>query len=312
VKATKPAFLYVGEPTESYKKTAVAKKANLEFFSAATLEGQEEGSVLYIDDGKVAATLAKGGDLDKFISDNSYPLVGQLSPENYQFYMDRGLDMFWFGLNTDDEASVAAIKEGVADFAGKYSYVWLDYGKFEGFLKQQMGCSDVKCGILVKNNIKYRLSDNGEALSAAGIKAFLEKDAAGTLKSFVKSQDEPKEAEEDNVVVLTANNFENNVKGKNVLVFFYAPWCGHCKSAKPEYEKLKNTLNRDDVVVAKFDATENDIPHSKCDVQGFPTFYFFKAGDYENPVAYNGGRDIDSWVKFINAQVPEEGQKQDL
>jgi len=93
-----------------------------------------------------------------------------------------------------------------------------------------------------------------------------------------------------------------------VFVFFYAPWCGHCKSAKPEYEKLKEKLGNDDVVIAKFDATENDIPHGKVDVQGFPTFYFFKADAYDAPVVYNGGRDIDSWVKFINQQVPQGGK----
>jgi hypothetical protein len=33
--------------------------------------------------------------------------------------MDRGLDMMWFGLKSDDAESVEAIKQGVKDFAGK-------------------------------------------------------------------------------------------------------------------------------------------------------------------------------------------------
>lgn len=221
--------------------------------------------------------------------------------------------MFWFGLKLDDtlDANVKILNDAVVGHEGKYSYVYLDYEKFEGFLSQQMGCTAVNCGVLVKNNVKYRLSDNGDEFSVEGIKAFLTRDAEGKLEQFLKSQDVPAEREEDNVVVLVGKNFEEEVKGKNVFVFFYAPWCGHCKNAKPDYQKLKAELNRSDVVVAQLDATENDIPHAKVDVQGFPTFYLFKADDYENPVAYNGGRTLNDWVSWLNTEVPA-GAKSDL
>ena len=57
-------------------------------------------------------------------------------------------------------------------------------------------------------------------------------------------------------------------------------------------------------MVAKFDATENDIPHPKINVEGFPTFYLLKAGDWENPVVYNGGRKTDDWKNWLNEQIP--------
>jgi len=140
-----------------------------------------------------------------------------------------------------------------------------------------MGCDELQCGVLVKNNIKYKLSGNNTPFTAEGIASFLALDEENKLQSWVKSQEIPAEAEEDNVTVLVGKNFQSVVEGKNVFVFFYAPWCGHCKTSKPEYQKLKATLNRPDIVIAQFDATENDCPNGKVDIQGFPTFYLFKA-----------------------------------
>lgn len=61
------------------------------------------------------------------------------------------------------------------------------------------------------------------------------------------------------VVTVTGANFEEVVKkNANVLVEFYAPWCGHCKKLDPEYEKAAKKLKaaKQDVVLAKCDATD--------------------------------------------------------
>jgi thiol-disulfide isomerase/thioredoxin len=45
------------------------------------------------------------------------------------------------------------------------------------------------------------------------------------------------------VIELTADTFANHVDGSsNILVEFYAPWCGHCKQLAPEYKLAGETF----------------------------------------------------------------------
>jgi protein disulfide-isomerase-like protein len=104
------------------------------------------------------------------------------------------------------------------------------------------------------------------------------------------------------VVVLTAENFDSIVLDttKDVLVEFYAPWCGHCKRLAPDWDKLSGVFaNEEDVVIAKVDCTVEESLKDKYDVKGFPTLKFFskenKAGE-----KYEGGRSLNDLVSFIN------------
>lgn len=55
---------------------------------------------------------------------------------------------------------------------------------------------------------------------------------------------------------------------KDVLVEFYAPWCGHCKALAPKYDELAEKFEGvSSVVISKIDATENEV-----DVEGVSRF----------------------------------------
>ncbi|KAK5815672.1 thioredoxin-like protein [Linnemannia elongata] len=105
------------------------------------------------------------------------------------------------------------------------------------------------------------------------------------------------------VEVVTDRDFEEKVlkSGKNVLVEFYAPWCGHCKNLAPTYEKLAaDFANEKDVIVAKVDATVEKSLASKYGVTGYPTLKYFPSTSPSSPIEYSGGRSEQELVTFLN------------
>lgn len=143
--------------------------------------------------------------------------------------------------------------------------------------------------------------------SMENLKTFVEDMLAEKLESYMKS--EPVPEEQGNVKVVVGRNYKELIEDadKDVLIEFYAPWCGHCKKLTPIYEELGDKLAKEDVIIAKMDATANDVP-PKFEVRGFPTIYWMPKNKKNVPVQYQGGRELNDFVKYI-AKESTDGLK---
>ncbi|CAF4035415.1 unnamed protein product, partial [Rotaria magnacalcarata] len=129
--------------------------------------------------------------------------------------------------------------------------------------------------------------------------------ASGDHEQYIKSQPVPEQT--DDVKVVVGKNFNDIVNDdtKDVLIEFYAPWCGHCKSLAPKYDELAKKLKKEtSIVIAKMDATENDVPPA-YEVQGFPTIYFAPKNSKSSPRKYEGGREVDDFIKYLAKEATE-------
>ena len=102
---------------------------------------------------------------------------------------------------------------------------------------------------------------------------------------------------------LTPDNWETHTAGKTVFLKFFAPWCGHCKKMKPDWDTLmKEYEGHPTILVADVDCIEAGA--SLCQqhgVKGFPTVKF---GDPSNLEDYQGGRDLFSIQSHAAALKP--------
>lgn len=78
------------------------------------------------------------------------------------------------------------------------------------------------------------------------------------------------------VIQLTDTNFQSIVvkNADPVLVEFYAPWCGHCKSLAPEYTKAAKAL-KGVMKVAAADLDKYKTLGGPYGIRGFPTIKLF-------------------------------------
>ena len=79
------------------------------------------------------------------------------------------------------------------------------------------------------------------------------------------------------LVHLKTENFDEEVKSGNVLVDFFATWCGPCKMLSPILESIGN--ERDSIKVVKIDVDEHQDLAQRFGIMSVPTLLYYRDGN---------------------------------
>jgi len=284
---------------------ALAKSEEVTFPSVVLYKSFDEGKSIFQKTFDADA-------IEQFAKTASIPLIGEVGPETYAGYMATGIPLAYIFAETEEErASLSTALKNVAEkHRGAVSFATIDakaFGAHAGNLNLKADQFPAFAIQDTVNNKKFPYDQEAEITEAA-IAKFVDDFVAGNVEPSIKSEPIP-EKQEGPVQIVVAKNYDDIVldDAKDVLIEFYAPWCGHCKALAPKYDILAGLYAdagfTDKVTIAKVDATANDVPD---EIQGFPTIKLYKAGDKKNPVTYSGSRSIEDLIKFIKESGKHE------
>lgn len=303
-------FISVADSIDDYPFAVLdadaAAALNVEKGQIALFKNFDEGRVDF--DGEL-----NNEELSKFISGEALPLVNEFNEETAPKIFGGDIQqhiLIFIGKSDESyEATRTEFAAAAKGHKGTTLFVLVDADvddngrvlEFFGLTQEQ--CPQVR--IIQMGDSMSKFKPETDDLTADAFNAFIKGVEGGKITKHLMSEEEP----EDNtapIYYVTGKNFPALIAqtDKHIMIEFYAPWCGHCKALEPTWEKLgEHFKDSDDVIIAKSDATANEF--EDVDVQGFPTIKFWAKGEDREAVDYNGGRDLDAIVKFIESDGTE-------
>lgn len=102
------------------------------------------------------------------------------------------------------------------------------------------------------------------------------------------------------VLVMDEAGFESQIAQGVILVDFWAPWCGPCRTQGPIVEAVANQL-QNQAVVAKLNVDNAPKAAEKFNIKSIPTLIVFKNGKPFKQ--FTGVTDANILMSAVNAAV---------
>lgn len=267
---------------------------------------------------------SSAADIESFINKHTVPLVGHRTKENdMERYTSKPLLVVYYDVNFDFQHRVATqfVRKKVVEVARDFPSVTFCISQESDFEDElvKLGLdesgSDINVGFYDAQSKRYAMEPDDD-FDADVLREFVDSVSKGKVKAKVISQPIPP-TNDAPVKIVVANSFEDMVETskEDVIIEFYAPWCGHCKALEPVYTKLAKKMSDRQLIVAKMDASANDIPYG-YKVTGFPTIYFVPADKKNEPVLFEGAdRNIKTLIEFVDKYShfkPSSREKEEL
>ena len=240
-----------------------------------------------------------------FVQTESLPLVVELNPKLTRIFggeIKYYLLVFVSKISDKYQKAYEAAEQLARDLRGKVIFLTVDADikSYKPLIEHfEIKTTELPTMGLINLEDRTRYKPENPEFSLENTKSFIQAFLDNKLKPFLLSEEIPEDWNNGPVKVLVGKNFHKIAfdDTKDVLVEFYAPWCGHCKKLSPIYEMLAEKFkDNQSILVAKIDATANELENTK--IQSFPTIKLYKKGD-NKVVEYKGERTLEGMSKFI-------------
>ncbi|XP_051240469.1 protein disulfide-isomerase [Dicentrarchus labrax] len=209
--------------------------------------------------------------------------------------------------SADFKEIYSAFNSAAEAFRLRVLFVWVNVDEpRNGRLMEYFRVRDFEAPLIrlvnLTDHVTYHLPS--DTLDVDTIKQFCQSYLEGKAKPKMQSEPIPEGWDKQPVKELVGMTLEKVVfnPNKTVFVLFYLPYSQESRALFPLWEELAEALKeREDVVVARIDASANDINMS---MQGaYPSLCLFPALYAERVVVYPGKRKLKDLIKFLDKEM---------